>query len=142
MLKTRVKMSDKNDYFDFVSNVLGVKSILLSQSTENVLQVVPLLIAVENLNSYTDAENELLSKMIGALKIDQKLIRLVDLKEVSLYQPEFSIHFVEELNQNNVSLANQVMTYAPRSLLKHPEFKKQAWDEMQKAIVYFSNTKT
>lgn len=131
-------MSDKKDFFDFVSNVLGVKNILLSQSTENVLQVVPLLIAVENLNSYTDGENELLSKMIAALKIDQKLIRLIDLKDTSLYQPEFAIYFVNELGQKTDSQVNQVQTYSPRYLLTHPELKKQAWDEMQKAIAYFS----
>lgn len=138
-------MSEKKDYFDYVANVLGVKSVLLSQDAESIRQVVPLLIAVENLASYADSEYELLSKMIAALKIDMQLIKVVDLNQSQLFQPQFAILFMDELvldkspqdNSTENSTAQQVKTYSPRTLIKKPELKKQAWDDMQRAIIFF-----
>ena len=125
-------MSEKKDYFDFVENVLGVKSIML-----NPKQNTPLLIAVENLSSYTAEEQELLGKMVGALKIDIGKISIVDLSKAQNYQPEFVICFQNQPNEKT-SMKNTLTTFSPRALLKKPELKKNAWNDLQKFLTYFN----
>jgi len=131
-------MSDKKDYFNYVVDVLGVKSILLNQDSFALLQAVPLLVSVENLKMYSLEENDLLVKMIGALKIDLQLIKVVDQKQRSLFQPEFTLYFQDNLDQNFTAELNVVQTYSPRFLLKNQQSKKRAWDDLQKVILYFS----
>jgi|GEM_PF-5234746 len=137
-------MSYKKDYFDYVTNILGVKSILLNQDTCNFLQVVPLLISVEDLINYTAAEKELLTKMIDALKIDPLLIKVVDISQAVYFQPEFTIHFCDDVaslsamtKAKSNSRSNTVQTYSPRFLLHNIQTKKQVWNELQKAILFF-----
>ena len=125
-------MSEKKDYFDFVETVLGVKSIML-----NPKQNTPLLIAVENLSSYTAEEQELLGKMVGALKIDIGKISIVDLSKAQNYQPEFVICFQNQPNEKT-SMKNTLTTFSPRALLKKPELKKNAWNDLQKFLTYFN----
>lgn len=137
--KRGLRMSDKKDYFDYVANVLGVKSILLNQDPSTVLPVVPLLICVQDLASYTEAEEELLTKMIAALKIDLSLIKVVDLNQSNLFQFEFAIQFFDDMKLNQSSSSHITATYSPRYLLKNPQDKKIAWDEMQKVILYFAS---
>ncbi|MEK6627400.1 MAG: hypothetical protein AABY53_02145 [Bdellovibrionota bacterium] len=128
---------DKKDYFDYVVNVLGVKSILLNQESTNVLQVVPLLICVDHYSDYNNDEKDLLARMIAALKIDLQLIKVIDSKQSSLFQPEFTIFFQDDPAQNSQSTANTVITYSPRILLKNTQYKKNAWDELQKVMLFF-----
>ena len=125
-------MSEKKDYFDFVETVLGVKSIML-----NPKQNTPLLIAVENLSSYTAEEQELLGKMVGALKIDIGKISIVDLSKAQNYQPEFVICFQNQPNEKT-AVKNTLTTFSPRALLKKPELKKNAWNDLQKFLTYFN----
>lgn len=125
-------MSEKSDYFDFVENVLGVKSIML-----NPKQHTPLLIAVENLNSYSVEEQDLLSKMVGALKVDLQKISLVDLSEAEKFQSEFTVYFMNQPIEKQSS-KNAVTTFAPRILLKKAELKKNAWTDLQKVLTYFN----
>lgn len=135
-------MSEKNDYFDYVANVLGVKSVLLNQDITTLLPVVPLLISIESFATYNSDEKDLLSKMIGALKIDLQLIKVVDLSQSSLFQPEYVIYFLDEPVDNaetNLS-AKLIKTYSPRFLLKNPKYKKNVWEELQKVILYFNNS--
>lgn len=125
-------MSEKKDYFDFVETVLGVKSIML-----NPKQNTPLLIAVENLSSYTAEEQDLLGKMVGALKIDIGKISIVELSKAQNYQPEFVICFQNQPNEKT-SMKNTLTTFSPRALLKKPELKKNAWNDLQKFLTYFN----
>ena len=125
-------MSEKKDYFDYVENVLGVKSILLSPK-----QNIPLLIAVENYTDYSPDENELLQKMIAALKVDSKNISLVDLTEEGGFQPEFTLFLMIQPHDKQAA-ENSVTTFSPRALLKKAELKKNAWSDLQKVITYFN----
>lgn len=153
-MSNKIPGSAKKDYMDYVSDVLGVKSILLnkelSESRESTgilsgtMQVVPLLIYVANLNDYTADENDLLTKMIGALKMAPESIKVISLdilyNETEKFQSNFTIYFLDELNKSNgfqVSSENVITTYSPRFLLKNPEYKKNAWNDLQKVITYF-----
>lgn len=131
-------MSEKNDYFDYVSQVLGVKSIL-NDLQATVAKQTPLLIAVEGYSSYDNNEKDLLIKMISALKIDQKNIQVSDLSEASQYQAQFYVYFIDEQSQNNSTEDNLVQTYSPKYLLKNPDYKKNAWNDLQKVIAYFKH---
>lgn len=130
-------MSEKRDYFEYVSQVLGVKSILNDLQESQVTQAVPLLIGVEAYASYNENENDLLLKMISALKIDQKNIKITDLEDIGNYQAHFYIYFTDERAQQNSTEDNLVQTHSPRFLLKHADFKKNAWNDLQKVITYF-----
>ncbi len=132
-------MSEKKDYFDYVTNVLGVKSILLNQDSSALLPVLPLLICVDDLPSYATAEKDLLVKMITALKIDLDLIKVVDLKQRGLFQPEFVIYFLDDLTQNYAVEVNAIKIYSAKVLLKDSQYKKQAWNDLQKVMLYFGN---
>ena len=125
-------MSEKSDYFDYVENVLGVKSIML-----NPKQDTPLLIAVENLNSYSVEEQDLLGKMVGALKVDLQKISLIDLSEAEKFQSEFTVYFMNQPIEKQSS-KNTVTTFSPRILLKKAELKKNAWTDLQKVLTYFN----
>ena len=134
----RIPVSEKKDYFDYVQNVLGVKSILLNQEPVETIKQRPLVIYVENYINYSPEEMELLSKMIAALKIDLNWIRVVDLDNQEI-QSEFTIYFIEELNQNDPIEKNIIRTYSPRILLKNSKYKKKAWDDLQVVIKFFQN---
>ncbi len=136
-LKMSHSKLDKKDYFDYVVNVLGVKSILLNQESTTVLQVVPLLICVDHYSDYSVEEKDLLARMIAALKIDLQLIKVIDSNQSTLFQAEFTIYFQDEPSQNSQPTANTVMTYSPRTLLKNSQYKKNAWDELQKVMLFF-----
>ena len=125
-------MSEKSDYFDYVENVLGVKSIMLNRK-----QNIPLLIAVEDLNSYGVEEQDLLGKMVGALKVEMQRISLVDMSEAEKFESEFTVYFMNQPIEKQSS-KNTVTTFSPRTLLKKPELKKNAWTDLQKVLTYFN----
>lgn len=129
-------MSEKNDYFDYVSQVLGVKSILNDLQASDTKKT-PLLIAVEGYLAYDDSEKDLLIKIISALKIEQKNIQVTDLSEVNQYQAEFFVYFTDNQNLINSTEDNLVQTYSPKYLLKNPDYKKNAWNDLQKVIAHF-----
>lgn len=125
-------MSEKKDYFEYVENVLGVKSIMLSPK-----QNTTLLVAVESLTTYSAEEHDLLGKMVGALKIDSAKISIVDLAEAQNFQPEFFICFQNQPVEK-APVKNTMTTFSPRTLLKKPELKKNAWNDLQKFLTYFN----
>lgn len=125
-------MSEKSDYFDYVENVLGVKSVML-----NPKQNIPLLIAIEDLNSYSVEEQDLLGKMVGALKVEMQRISLVDMSEAEKFESEFTVYFMNQPIEKQSS-KNTVTTFSPRTLLKKPELKKNAWTDLQKVLTYFN----
>ena len=77
-------MSDpRHQYIDYVQNVLGVKNLVLEPEQAGeasaVAQAKPLIVRVENLSTYTAEENDLLSKMLVALKLDVSQYDVVEL---------------------------------------------------------------
>lgn len=130
-------MSSHKDYFDYLENVLGINTILLDPQPTETAAKVPLLIVVQNLTTYTDEEKELLGKMVGALKIDIEKIKVVDLLQATRFHAEFTIYFVEDVSAGPGGQSNSITTYSPRYLVARPEFKKQAWAEMQKVVQHF-----
>ncbi len=131
-------MSEKKDYFDYVVNVLGVKSIMLNplQTSAAEIQNIPLLICVEDFVGYTSEETELLGKMVSALNLDLKLIKVIDLIEIEKFRSEFTVYFLNQIPKVEPKF-NAVNTYSSRALLKNSDYKKTAWNDLQKVIAYF-----
>ena len=171
----------RQDYFDYVQQVLGVRSVLLSSEEPNQVTQVkessnensnensteplglgPILVGVENLNSYTADEKFLLDKMLTAVQLPAKQFQL---KEISLSLLEQSLTvsswdqlqlcilfldqpktssvwkpFLLKLQSKQPSLAI-VATYSPHTLQMQPDLKKQAWSDLQ-AVLKFLKTST
>ena len=128
-------MDDRENYFDYVTGVLGIKTVMLDQA-EFKNETVPLLLAVQDLSTYSAAESELLEKMIAALKMDPKSLRLVELAQAAAIQRGFTVEFCDQTSGVATSTLQQV--YSPRTLIQKPNLKKQAWDDLQKVIRHFS----
>jgi hypothetical protein len=122
--------SELNQYLTFLNETLGVKSIVLipaenASTPKN--DTIKYFIYVENLSNYSAEESSLLEKMIGALKLDPI---------------EFGVF---ELNKNEAPNTSQLglqiilcdlpnekgETYSPRVLLRKPELKRKAWDDLK-----------
>lgn len=136
-------MSEKEDYFSYVENVLGIKSVLLNTTSVDVVEAIqsPLIFLVQDLSDYTDEENELLQKMVAALKIDSQKIQIADARMAEKCTAEFKVSFVNNVEQAKSQLvesSTSLVTHSPRYLLKNPKFKKQAWDDLQKVIRFFA----
>lgn len=155
-------MSEKEEFFNYVANVLGVKSLYLDAAdmgSANLTTIhaavgkpdheanvqIPLLIKVEGLSTYLSEEKDLLEKMVAALKIDLNKIKIVDLNAAVEISASFEVLFLDEVSSNvvgNTSEAtanpNQLFTLSPRLLTKKPQLKKQVWGDLQKVIQFFS----
>ncbi len=122
--------SELNQYLTFLNETLGVKSIVLTPA-ENASRpkndTIKYFIYVQNLSDYSTEESSLLEKMIGALKLDPI---------------EFGVfEFNENEAPNNSQLGSQIIlrdepkqkgeTFSPRVLLKKPELKRKAWDDLK-----------
>lgn len=141
-------MSEKEDYFSYLENVLGIKTVLVdpmanqvgaSQSADKIKS--PLIFLVEGLSNYTAPETDLLNKMIAALKIDLSQLQAVDSQMSEACESEFTVHFVDQVSAMLPKMpASEVVlvTHSPRFLLKNVGFKKQAWEDLQKVIRFFN----
>lgn len=127
-------MNDIKNYLNYVTDVLGLKSILLDASEKS---PIILLVQVQDYEDISNEENELLQKMLAALKFDLQKIKIVDQNEPNQaaeytlrmsHSPDFSIH-----------KKNTYQTLSPRSLLKNPDKKKDAWAELQRLISSLKN---
>ena len=136
-------MAEREDYFDYVANVLGVKSFYLEPGVVSFEPAAhtPLLILVEDLSNYSPEESDLLEKMVAALKLDPSIIKITDLKNSTAVNSDFKIYFTDKGLGTGSSEANQVSTYSPRVLLKKAILKKQAWNDLQKVIQFFASPK-
>lgn len=139
-------MSEKDDYFNYVSSVLGVKSAYIEADTAGTdlqaTEAVPLMVLVENLSQYTAEEKDLLEKMITALKIDINKIKIFDLQNLQPTQQtqfEFLLTFSENPAQTTSNDENFLITYSPRILVQNAALKKQVWNDLQKVIKFFLN---
>lgn len=137
-------MSDeRRQYIQYVQNILGVKSLVLDSVPTARLGVqshVPLLVMVENLHSYSEAETDLLKKMVGALKIETHLVEVVDASDMSRYRADMYLQLSDSGQplQEVAEGAPVVTTYSARTLLQNTSLKKTTWAELQKIISHFS----
>lgn len=122
--------SEFNQYLTFLNETLGVKSIVLTpaenaSTAEN--PTAKYLIYVENLSAYTVDESTLLEKMIGALKLDPSEFAVLELNKNEA--PNSSPRSLQIIL---CDLPNEKgETYSPRILLRKPELKRKAWDDLK-----------
>lgn len=130
----------KIDYFEYLENVLGIKSILLSQMIEEGASIIAteLLFCVQNFQTYTEAETDLLSKMIAAVKVDPSRLKICDLQNANQFDTNCLVVFQDEAQAPPIKASLTIQTFSPRLLIKKPELKKQAWTELQKVLQHFS----
>ncbi|MBY0453045.1 MAG: hypothetical protein K2P92_08420 [Bdellovibrionaceae bacterium] len=122
----------RSTYIDYVQNVLGVKAIMRDAGdTPNLIQK-PLVVRVQGLSSYTEAEKDLLSKMLAALKLDPSVYAVVETggDEEKNFTSNLILDFVDERTE----VSDRVLTYSPRTLIQKPDLKKIAWADLQKII--------
>lgn len=130
----------RHDYFEYLENVLGIKTILQSQTPDSkqTPKNTELLFAVQDYSNYSAEESDLLSKMIAAVKVDPSRLKVCDLQDARNFQTECLVVFQDQ-NQTAPILASlTVQTFSPRVLLKKPELKKVAWTELQKVLQHFA----
>lgn len=126
-------MSEKQDYFNYVIDVLGVREILLDGHTMEAHEQIPLLVLVQNYATYNEEEKELLVKMIGAMKIEPQKMAVTDLSQLTVDSYQYALYLCDEISDVSRP-ANEIQTYSPRVLLQKPELKKVAWSALQKMI--------
>ncbi len=138
----------KSDYIDYVRNVLGVKSIFSNEvaPAAEILKV-SLLVYVQDFNSYSRAEKDLLEKMLAALKIPPNEIQAIDFNEKFQVEAKVTAYLTDQVAgqlTGQFKLAhdlapNEIHTYSPRVLLNNVALKKAAWAELQKILLYFQH---
>lgn len=133
------KTNPKHDYFEYLENVLGIKSII-QESKLGSLQnkKTDLLFCVENYATYSADEIDLLQKMIAAVKIAPTRLIVCDLKEKNQFETKACVLFLDEIDAIKPEKYFVVQAQSPRWLLKNPELKKVAWNELQKIVKFFS----
>lgn len=127
--------NEQKKLIEYFEQVLGVKSILcdnpnLKQALSEDIQTY---FFVEDLSDYLVAENDLLMKMIQAMKFKPSSYQILDLASGQYTQ------FLGRKNTQLIVFKNDPQkmdeTYSPRRLLKEPAFKKIAWDFLQKRML-------
>lgn len=129
------------DYFEYLENVLGIKTILQSRDVdtkEAAISVTELLFAVQDYVNYSAEESDLLSKMIAAVKVDPSRLKVCDLQQVKNFEVKCLVIFQDQTQLAPIRAPLVVHTFSPRVLLKKPELKKVAWTELQKVLQYFT----
>ncbi len=124
------------NYFEYVEKVLGVKSLLLDQVTQT-----DLLFCIQNLATYSEAEKELLHKMISAIKLDSEQTKCCDLSQRNQFQARLAMLLIDDWAPQNTLNSDILSAFSPRILLKKPELKKLAWAELQKIPLFFHVSK-
>ncbi len=113
--------SELTEYINnYLTNTLGIQTILA-----DVAKNTSTVIYVENLNSYNASETELLEKMIAALKLNLNDFNLLDLSEKGDYSAQIIL-------KDKPEKPNE--TYSARVLLRQPELKRKAWDDLKRAF--------
>lgn len=133
----------------YLREVLGVEQILFASSpSEAAVQGTRITVFVEELNP---ADHELLTKMLGAMKLGPKDYEIVveptkgeylsALSRKPILSLVFSYRLAERLkipitrgkfaNQEGVAT---VVTHGPSDLTKNPELKAEAWKDMKFAM--------
>ncbi len=127
----------------YLEKTLGVQQIvsaetdnqILNQKSEELLkadQIIDLGFFIEGYETYSLEENELLSKIILAMKLNPDQFQILNLNEKNNIKSKVQVYFVDHPK-------NDFETFSARTLLKKPEFKKQTWDYLKKTILQISS---
>lgn len=135
-------LDPRRDYFEYLENVLGIKTILQSQSSllsdvSPVLISTELLFCVQNYKTYTAEETDLLYKMIASVKVAPERLQVCDMEDAGRFATQCLVVFEDEVHATNsfpVPAQLTVQTFSPRVLLQKPQLKRQAWIELQKIL--------
>lgn len=120
----------RKNYLNYVKDVLGIKHLFLNSKSS---QPKKLLISVTDLHNYNSVENDLLKKMISALKLNASDFIIVDEKTSDKQDADYFLKLSDTINDNLST--NTICTYSPRVLLKNAEYKKKAWSDMQNLLL-------
>ncbi len=120
-------------YLYYLKNVLGLKTVLTKPA-----ESVPLYIYVQDLETYSDSEKELLNKMIVATKLLKNDYLIQSFKAVISKNSDQHVDHIKVYLLDEPQADQNDETYSPRILLKHPELKKTAWEALQRAMLKFS----
>lgn len=120
-------------YLYYLKNVLGLKTVLTQPAESQQLHIY-----VQDLETYSESEKELFNKMITATKLSKSDYVIQSFKsqmsEAKTTQSDQTCIYL--LDQPHADQNDE--TYSPRILLKQPEFKKTAWEALQRAMLKFS----
>ena len=120
----------RKNYLNYVKDVLGIKHLFLNSKKSNAKK---LLISVTDLNTYSFKENELLQKMIFALKLEASDFIIIDEKDLNQHEANYFLKLSDVVTDS--ASTNVISTYSPRMLLKNTDFKKKAWSDMQSLLL-------
>ena len=107
----------KQEIINYFENVLGIKSILRSDSVST--NFYKPLIFIENFKSYSPQERELAEKILAAVGLTFDTATIVDVVQSACF-----IIF-----KDGPIEANEI--FSPRVLLQKPELKKTAWEKLK-----------
>ncbi len=114
------------DYLNYAKDVLGIRHLFFIGEQAISKKVV---ISVADLKDFSEAEHELLTRMISALNLDSQTTLVIDSDELHLYTPQFLLKLSLTIVINQP--VNCVETFSPKLLIANPDLKKQAWLQMQ-----------
>lgn len=117
-----------NQYVKFLTDTLGIKSILTAPEKPNSIKFV---ICVESLDSYQKTELDLLNKMIAALKLKSENFLILDSIAFKKQMHDFSNSKIIKLKDKPV---NSDETFSARALLIQPDLKRTAWIDLQRLV--------
>lgn len=125
-MHTEKGTTDLQNYLEYVQKVLGVRSVVLSASSEPDL-VCDLWIQIQDFGSYVEAEKDLLQKMISAMKLEAYTIQITDLNVTERISALMTLRFVDQPEGADE-------TFSARVLLLKPELKKKTWADLQDVV--------
>ena len=120
----------RKNYLNYVKDILGIKYLFLNSKNSHAKK---LLISVTDLNTYNLEENELLQKMILALKLEASDFIISDEKVLNQQEASYFLRLSDVVSDSTST--NVISTYSPRILLKNAHFKKKAWSDMQNLLL-------
>lgn len=117
-------------YINYLKNVLGVSQVLKSQETGKATPKI--MIWIENLNAFSEADRTLLHNMISAMKIP---VADLEMRDLSLQtQGNYPIEFDLVLNPDT----SKMQTYSPQVLHEQKQLKAQVWTFLQTIMQKYS----
>jgi hypothetical protein len=135
------------NYLWYLENVLGLKTLVLPElqspiETDAVVAepvVKPPQVLFIQERTWSPAAGELFHKMREAMKlsIDQVAVLFADQAsaselQVAIMSADRVVSFSQGIFQNlQKEPENKFLTHSPEDLLKRPELKKQAWDDLK-----------
>src|SRR5690349_2900679 len=133
------------NYLHYLEQVLGLKSVLLPEQKAELLTEIPVpnpdriqvLFLAEK--SWSPKALELFQKMREAMKLDEASTRLVFADQVTeshwqvmALSAERVVCFSKPLFESlNLDSDLKTLTYDPELLLKKPDLKKAAWEDLK-----------